>query len=43
MKNPDEEQLNKWTEGGYEKLRYEYNLNENSVCLILGLFIVSGL
>jgi FkbM family methyltransferase len=38
MINPDEEQLKKWTEGNCEKLRYEYDLNENSICLDLGAF-----
>lgn len=38
MINPDEEQLKKWTEGNYERLRYEYDLNENSICLDLGAF-----
>jgi len=38
MINPDEEQLRLWTEGAHEKQRYEYDLNENSVCIDLGAF-----
>jgi FkbM family methyltransferase len=36
--NPDQEQLDKWTSGQHEKLRYEYDLNSNSVCIDLGAF-----
>ena len=38
MCNPDQEQLDKWTEGNCEKLRYEYSLDKTSICVDLGAF-----
>lgn len=34
----DKEQLDKWTDGNFEKLRYEYDLSKDSVCFDLGAF-----
>ncbi len=36
--NLDKEQLDKWTNGAFEKLRYEYDLNSESICIDLGAF-----
>lgn len=36
--NPDQEELDRWTNDNLEHLRYEYDLNENSIIVDIGAF-----